>query len=310
MFLLIVALLALALLGYLAQSTGLCMVRGVKECKNGNPAFLLAIMFSGSLAWVAALLSYLFDIPWQLNSYQASLAIALGGLIYGLGTAVNDGCGISTLSRLARGELAMLATITGWLAGWWLFAFWQDGRDEPAQLTTDKLQLSLFCAALFGLTLSISIWALLGDRQRKKLWFGMMGIGMLAGFMFLYQASWPPSSLLHDLTRALSAKSAAQPAVWPELSRYALLVALISGMVLAAWRSASFKLRGVNTLKILRHLVSGTCMGVGASLALGGNDSQLLIALPSFSPAGLVAVTGMLVGIWLVLTIKDRLKSA
>jgi uncharacterized protein len=38
-------------------------------------------------------------------------------------------------------------------------------------------------------------------------------------------------------------------------------------------------------------------MGIGASLALGGNDSQLLIALPSFSPAGAVTIFSMVIGI-------------
>ena len=49
-------------------------------------------------------------------------------------------------------------------------------------------------------------------------------------------------------------------------------------------------------------------MGMGASLAVGGNDSQLLLALPAFSPAGFVAVFSMLVGIWAGLYIKDKLK--
>ena len=38
-------------------------------------------------------------------------------------------------------------------------------------------------------------------------------------------------------------------------------------------------------------------MGLGASLALGGNDSQLLIALPAFSPAGVVATISIILGI-------------
>jgi len=43
------------LLGYLTQTTGLCMVSEVNELKQGNPAFLLAIILSGTLSGVTAL---------------------------------------------------------------------------------------------------------------------------------------------------------------------------------------------------------------------------------------------------------------
>ena len=48
-------------------------------------------------------------------------------------------------------------------------------------------------------------------------------------------------------------------------------------------------------------------MGVGGALALGGNDSQLLLSLPTFSPAGGLAVAGMLLGIWIGLFIRGKM---
>jgi len=35
---------------------------------------------------------------------------------------------------------------------------------------------------------------------RKIAWFGMMGIGLLADFLFLLEPSWPASGLLNDLS--------------------------------------------------------------------------------------------------------------
>ena len=55
------------------------------------------------------------------------------------------------------------------------------------------------------------------------------------------------------------------------------------------------------------QIVAGTFMGIGASLALGGNDTQLLLALPALSPAGMVTVLGMLVGIWSGLFVREKL---
>jgi hypothetical protein len=54
------ALICVGSLGYLAQTTGLCMVRGVNEWKSGKPEFLLAILSSGALAWAAMLYSHYF----------------------------------------------------------------------------------------------------------------------------------------------------------------------------------------------------------------------------------------------------------
>lgn len=57
----------------------------------------------------------------------------------------------------------------------------------------------------------------------------------------------------------------------------------------------------------LLHIMAGCLMGIGASFALGGNDTQLLLAIPTFSSAGMVAVMGMLAGIWIVLIIREKI---
>ena len=54
---LIISLLIAVALGYLAQSTGLCMVRGMTQWMKGKPGFMVAILCSGVLAWVAGLLA-------------------------------------------------------------------------------------------------------------------------------------------------------------------------------------------------------------------------------------------------------------
>ena len=92
----------------------------------------------------------------------------------------------------------------------------------------------------------------------------------------------------------------------PSTSRYAIFASLITGMAIAAWRTNRFKLALPNVKQNTLHLVAGVFMGLGASLAMGGNDSQLLLALPAFSPAGFVAVSSMLVGIWGGLLIRER----
>ena len=115
MFELLSSLIIAAALGYLAQTTGLCMVRGMKEWMNGRPSFMAAILFSGVLAWVAGILAgpLGFELPYQ--RLAVDWWFPLGGFLFGIGTAFNQGCGVSTLSKLSRGELEMIATISGWL---------------------------------------------------------------------------------------------------------------------------------------------------------------------------------------------------
>lgn len=288
-------------LGYLAQTTGLCMVRGVNELKQGNPAFLLAVLLSGAFSWVAAFYAFYFDIPIHFKIYSANIWVVFGGIVFGLGTAFNQGCGVSTLSKLSRGDLKMVATIIGWLVGWSLQANSPINFTPKQMAMPDDVEYSL----LLVISIVLSIWVLLGDLRRKNLWFSMMGIGLLASFLFLLEPSWPPSGLLNDLSGSLfdvDGKS------MPSMIRYAIFLSLIAGMAIAAWRTGRFKLELPNVKQNTLHLVAGVFMGLGASLAMGGNDSQLLLALPAFSPAGFVAVSSMLVGITVGLKLFEKIK--
>ncbi|MEY8216123.1 MAG: YeeE/YedE thiosulfate transporter family protein [Colwellia sp.] len=295
-----VVLILICILGFLAQSTGLCMVRGVNEWKAGNKEFLLAILLSGILAWVATLFAHYADISLKFRTYQISGWFIFGGLIFGLGAAFNQGCGVSTLGKLARGDSNMFATIVGWLVGWTILAHWQPQTDV---IKTPLPNNITFLLLIIG-SLALIIWAFFGNKQRKVLWFSMMGIGLLAGFIFLYEPKWPPSGLLNQLSSALTGSNERD---WPTLEQYLFFIALLLGMFLAAWRTNKFSFVSFNFKRWVEHLCAGTLMGLGASIAIGGNDSQLLLALPAFSPAGLGAVAGMLTGIWGGLLAREKL---
>ncbi|MEP0356055.1 YeeE/YedE thiosulfate transporter family protein [Paraglaciecola sp.] len=294
-------LICICFLGYLAQSTGLCMVRGVNEWKAGNKEFLLAILFSGILIWVAALFSHLAEFPVHFRTYPISIWLIFGGFIFGLGTAFNGSCGVSTLSRLTRGDSKMTATILGWLVGWTLLAY----CSVNLNLVRSSSPIHINYLLLIIGSLVITIWALWGDKERKKLWFGMMGIGLLSGFIYLYQPKWPPSALFNHLSSALIN----QPNNWPLLEQYIYFVSLLIGMFLAAWRSKRFLFVPANIKHWVAHLLAGILMGTGASLAMGGNSVQLLLALPILSPAGFGAIAGMLLGIWSGLYARQYFKA-
>ena len=87
------------------------------------------------------LFAYLTDIPFHFRIYEINTWFLLGGFLFGLGTAFNKGCGISTLTKLTKGDIKMLATITGWLAGWTIFAYWAPERGLIASTFTGNITL-------------------------------------------------------------------------------------------------------------------------------------------------------------------------
>jgi hypothetical protein len=287
-------------LGYLAQTSGLCMVRGVNEWEAGEPEFLLAIILSGSFGWVAILISYAFNFPLSMQANAVNAWFAFGGILFGIGASFNQGCGVSTLSKLARGDLKMMFTVIGWFVGWCLLSYWQP------QLNTKPLYLShlLILGVLIFISVILLIWVSLGDKERKSLWFKMLGIGLIAGLIFLYEPKWTPSGLLHQVSNAIFSTDTS----WPIVERYLLFLGLLLGMFLAAWRTKKFQLVKFSLKQSCSHILAGTFMGFGASLALGGNDSQLLLALPALSPAGLLSTAGIVFGIWFGLRIKSSFK--
>lgn len=292
MTLFIIALLLIAALGYLAQTTGLCMVRGVNEAVSGKPLFLLAILFSGAFSWASILIAHLINHPVPFVSYDVTVLAAIGGLLFGLGAAFNSGCGVSTISKLARGQLAMLATIVGWLVGWVLFT-----NFIPAmQYARFQIPPVWHYGGLFILSIVILFFVSRFNKSDKKIWVGMLAIGLMASIVFLYEPRWTPSGLLKDVSLSLWK---GDRDLWPAIERFILIASLIGGMAVAALRTRSFKLVLSSWRVFSRHLFAGILMGIGAVVAGGGNDSQLLLALPSFSPAGVTTVIAILLGIYL-----------
>lgn len=288
------------ILGYLAQTIGLCLVLGVNEWRHGKSEFMIAMLLSGAFSWVATLYALYIDVPTQFKSYKVDYWFALGGLLFGLGAAINSGCGISTLSRLTRGESKMIFSVVGWLIGWTIVAVWAPEMNHQI-LSIDKeaAVIPLIVISLFSV-----LWAIWGDKERKKLWSTMLLLGLISGFVFLYQPKWPPSSVLHQFSLSIVNSDMA---LLPSSDSFLLMIFLWLGMLAATWKTKTFKYKNSNWKFWLLHTTAGICMGIGASLALGGNGSQLLLALPAFSPAGFVAILFMVVGVRLGLSIRDKL---
>ena len=70
------------------------------------------------MAALTGTLSTVLHTPTAPLFTQAALGWALlGGLMFGLGAGLNGGCSLSTVQRLADGDMAMLLTLMGFAGG-------------------------------------------------------------------------------------------------------------------------------------------------------------------------------------------------
>ncbi|EMP56917.1 hypothetical protein MSNKSG1_03370 [Marinobacter santoriniensis NKSG1] len=290
MFSVVIALTIAAVIGYTAQVTGLCMVRGVSDWIKGRRLRLTAILMAGF--WI-----YLFTplMDYQNHSFLAVYpfhwSIPLGGFVFGLGAAINGACSISTATRLSSGDLRMVLTMQGWLAGW-VVLIMADVEPDLRRTTYQLGFLPWFAVATLVLASILVYWKF---RYRWRMWSGIMLAGISAGCLFLYEPAWSPSDFVRDA--GLNLMTGTSPS--PSFLRALILLSMLLGMTAGAWHFGRFRWVLPAGGEIGKHLGSGLLMGIGSALALGGNDFQLLLALPALSPASLSALAAMLAGIWL-----------
>lgn len=293
MIFLIIALIFSAYIGYFSQATGLCMVRGVGDWMNGRPIRLLAILGTGFWVYLYFPLMDTGNFPMHLQRYELHWGFLLGGFIFGVGTAANGACSISTVSRLSSGDTSMVFTLIGWLAGWLLLDF-TGFHFNYSRLEIESSLLSLMSWAVLGMLVLASAYVYFKHRKGWRIWSGIMLVGILAGAVFLLQPAWSPSDFVKDLGLAVITRN---PGKLPTFERIAILAMMLVGMGIAAWRYRRFKIRFPARKEVAKHFFAGTLMGAGAAAALGGNDYQLLLAIPALSLAGLLAILGILLGV-------------
>jgi uncharacterized membrane protein YedE/YeeE len=266
------------------------MVRGVKEAIGGKPVFLISILLSGSFMWLAIGAAHLLGQPVVHATQFPTLMSVLGGLIFGFGAAFNGGCGVSTISRFARGQVMMAATMLGWLVSWLVFADLLVASAGKAYTLSPMAHIG----ALMVISMILLIVAFKSEANTRKLWLSMLAIGVMAGLVFIYEPHWTPSGLLKSMGLSVWNGHEAQ---WPRAERFYLFLCLVLGMLVAAVMTKSFQFKLAPLFRLVRHFMAGMLMGVGAVMAGGGNDSQLLVALPALSLAGLVATVSIVIGI-------------
>ncbi|MDP1691359.1 MAG: YeeE/YedE thiosulfate transporter family protein [Burkholderiaceae bacterium] len=313
------ALACAALIGFAAHRASLCNVRAVAEIMNRGSAHMLGSLLQAVL-WMATLTGVLvLGFGWKLPPVAmpspAGWAVA-GGWLFGVGAALNGGCSLSTLHRLADGEVGMLATLAGFALG---VLAWATADSLHADMTLLPLvsAWTRWPAAAPWLLLALALWALLRLHAFRQLALARPGQslrqwvlapryhlsvsaavrGLGGGLLYATQGAWSYTNHLRtSVLHAWGSGSAAAGA------HAALVVALVAGMLASALHRGSVAWRPPSGPGgWLRHGAGGLLMGAGAAMVPGGNDTLLLNSLPTLALQAAAAYLSLLAGIASVL---------
>lgn len=303
-------------LGFSAHRAGICTVAAVAEIITSRTArtflsFFKVVLWVLLVNGIAAVL-----VPGVLQAYTApvfSVYTITGGLLFGIGAAINGGCSFSTISRIAQGDLHVALTLPAFILG----AI--SVRKLPLHSTGENSGLYAidFSDLSILLLIGICIWALLElyrilgslsekgigksiTAKRYRLSSAAALIGLSSGFLYLFHGRWAYSSKILDYF----AEDPSPPFIGT--TAFYLIVALLAGAVTSALSNSQFKVSFAgNTWH--RNVIGGYLMGLGAMLVPGGNGKLILHDLPHLSLLAMIAYVGMVVGIALTLLIEKRL---
>lgn len=315
-----VIVLALALplafvLGFSAHRAGICTVKAVAEIFTTRRAFML-IAFAKTALWVMLLTIVIAlaagDWPPNVQRWDLSHQALAGGLIFGIGAAVNGGCVFSSLTKLADGKFGLLVAVLAMPAGaalqYWILA-------PPLDLPSPRAVVAPIAdAALAGLLLVILLVALIWELRRLlrnttgswmlrqrilaesyRLSTAAALIGLSNAFLLSMMGSWSFASIAsRSITDGGGVGSDMLWLFW------LVNLAAFAGMIASTLQRRSFAPQLPSLGVIARHGCGGLMMGVGIVLIPGGNDSLLLYGIPALSPHALPAYAAILVGIALV----------
>jgi len=295
------------ILGYLAQSTGICLVKGVILARSKQPFFLIAILLSGTWAWVALFIADAADIKHHYQVFTWQSTFIIGGFIFGIGSTINGSCSVGTMNQLARGNSNMLFTLCGWaLGGIVMLHFNQHWENDFSELSIpygEPLKPStLHGISLLALSIIALFWASVSKHKQTILLITL--VGLVSECIFLIEPQWTPSNFTIGISYALTFDTIKLPSIL----RLAIFVFIIIGMMATAIRSDVFELQRPKLTTACSNLLGGLMMGAGGFLAMGGNDKQLLIMLPTFSLSSLATLVSMLLGIYIALLVTGLIK--
>lgn len=298
----IVLILCALAMGFLVPRSTTCAVAAVTEVLDRKRAwrfggFALASLSAMVLLWPVA---WFTGLPIHFAPLIApSLLIFVGGLLFGVGAALNGACVFGTLTKIVSGDTSYLFVLPGlWLGA--LLLGLTGLSVQPHIIANPALAtFSLGPALLWALALGLLV--LLGRlfvRKGKASKAGsMVAIGAVGGLLYTIHPAWNYSVAIHNFAQTiLAAPQHMADGLLPWLVGAACL-----GGVSSTVAAGTFKLKAPSLRGALGALLGGCLMAFGLVMIPGGNDGLILFLLPSLIGSGALAYMAMNIGILAVL---------
>jgi uncharacterized membrane protein YedE/YeeE len=317
-------------LGVVGLLSGFCLMSGLREWWTADDgrkirsycvALAVAILGTQVLAGVG-----IVDITRSLYlqpSFSAPLIFA-GGLLFGIGMVLSNGCASRALVLLGKGNLRSLVviaiigiaaqmTLKGLLAPARL-AILQWTHISPAAVSApavlSMMGLDAMVARLIATLMAsgaLLIFAFSDRRFRQS--YGQIGAGLAVGL--LVSAGWFSTGWLGaDEFNPIPVASLTFIAPVADALQYVMLstgltlnfgIAVVTGVVtgslVTALLTGRFALEGYSSAHhMLRSIAGAAAMGIGGAMAYGCSVGQGLTGLSTLAIPSLVAVAGILTG--------------
>ncbi|KUO56779.1 MAG: hypothetical protein APF82_10795 [Sphingomonadales bacterium BRH_c42] len=278
-------------MGFAIQRGGTCMVAAVDQFLQQGAGKRLLALLECSL-WTSALGLGAVAAGFHFNAspaYSVGLWTLAGGLLLGLGAAINGACVFGAIARIGSRDWHYLLTPPGFLLGGLLHS-WLIGPLASALPSTRSVG---WIALLAPLVVASVAYSLIAARRQKTAWgaffdyrHATISIGLAFVLLAVVAGPW-------TYTEALA--RASHNGTIPRTGELLLFAALLIGAVLGGWRNVgAIPLRPGRALQCL---IGGMFMGFGGSLVPGGNDNLILVGLPTFQAHAWLAVAAMVIAI-------------
>lgn len=320
------------LFGMVGQRSGFCLMRGLEHAwvqKDGRKlrAFATAMAVALLLTQMLAAITDLnLSGALYLQPTMSWLLVPLGGVMFGLGMVLANGCGARALVLLGQGNLRSLVvllvlgltaymTLSGVLAP---VRLWLEGvttirlpaRSVPAWLAQAGLSIELATAAITLLFAGALLFWALQNRAFRQARLDLMA-GVVVGGL-VAAGWWVTGVLAADFFTPVRLASLTFVAPIGDSVQYLMIatgmnatfgIAVVGGVVtgslLMALVTGKFQWESYSSPQHMRRSVSGAVlMGSGGALALGCSIGQGLTGFSTLALTSFVAIAGIVLGAW------------
>jgi uncharacterized protein len=254
-------------LGFALNYGSICTVVATTELvSEKRPARFIALFEAA--VWAALVYTIIETSPTIQQGWSPLGYLVPAALLFGIGSYVNGACVFGSIGHFGNGQIDFGFAFLGIAVVFYIESMFGLIPDQPpisASLPRGSALLAIALVAILALRFGMSLRS---ESNFQQLTLSMGAIGVTFALLTVLA---PGFSITASVGTTFSI-----PIAWAVIS-----VCMFGGSVASARiRMRGFTLKWPTISNILRRMLGGVLMGLGALLIPGGNDTLLMIGLP------------------------------